>query len=277
MTMRELPLGAGGDSRRAGGAERGVAGGGSPCADALLAQPRVDGRRGCDRYHRRHLRRLDRADRLWDRLGHRRLREPRHRLALHRLASSLTCSRDARTEDRRRPVLPPRPLRRRRGDPQARHRRASRNELARDRARHVERDRDAGPRDSPSVVSPTRSGRSQPVAKERRTSSAPTSPPPCSSGCSATLSSASGGSTPSPHSSSRRSQSRRDWRAGAARAAAPLADRAMSRTWSERVRNPFNWVCNCDPSCWCNTIRWGHVLMWYIPPRFHRFPRDTED
>jgi hypothetical protein len=53
----------------------------------------------------------------------------------------------------------------------------------------------------------------------------------------------------------------------------------MSGAWRERVRNPFNWVCNCDPSCWCNTPRWGHWLMWYIPPRFHRFPpkAKTED
>jgi hypothetical protein len=50
----------------------------------------------------------------------------------------------------------------------------------------------------------------------------------------------------------------------------------MSRTWRERVRNPFNWVCNCDPGCWCNTTRWGHWLMWYIPPSFHRFPSKTE-
>ena len=49
----------------------------------------------------------------------------------------------------------------------------------------------------------------------------------------------------------------------------------MARTVRERIHNPFNWTCNCDPSCWCNTTRWGRALMWYIPPRFHRFPPKT--
>ena len=31
----------------------------------------------------------------------------------------------------------------------------------------------------------------------------------------------------------------------------------MRRSLRERVRNPFEWVCNCDQSCWCNTTRWA--------------------
>jgi hypothetical protein len=50
----------------------------------------------------------------------------------------------------------------------------------------------------------------------------------------------------------------------------------MSRSLRERIHNPLNWTCNCDPSCWCNTTRWGRALMWYIPPRFHRFRRRTD-
>jgi len=46
----------------------------------------------------------------------------------------------------------------------------------------------------------------------------------------------------------------------------------MGRSLRQKIHNPFNWVCNCDPSCWCNTTRWGRALMWYIPPRPHRFP-----
>jgi hypothetical protein len=46
----------------------------------------------------------------------------------------------------------------------------------------------------------------------------------------------------------------------------------MARTLREKIHNPFDWTCNCDPTCWCNTTRWGRALMWYIPPRFHRFP-----
>lgn len=46
----------------------------------------------------------------------------------------------------------------------------------------------------------------------------------------------------------------------------------VSRGVRETIRNPFNWVCNCDPSCWCSKTRWGYWLMYYVPPRFHRFP-----
>ena len=51
----------------------------------------------------------------------------------------------------------------------------------------------------------------------------------------------------------------------------------MGLTLRERIRNPFDWVCNCDPSCWCRTTRWGRALMWYVPPRFHRFPPKPEE
>ncbi|HWM14593.1 MAG TPA: hypothetical protein VNO56_08935 [Gaiellaceae bacterium] len=40
----------------------------------------------------------------------------------------------------------------------------------------------------------------------------------------------------------------------------------------ETIRNPMGWECNCAESCWCRTTRWGHWLMYYVPPRFHRFP-----
>jgi hypothetical protein len=46
----------------------------------------------------------------------------------------------------------------------------------------------------------------------------------------------------------------------------------MKRTVRETIRNPFDWPCNCLPTCWCNTSRLGHAFMFYVPPRFHRFP-----
>jgi len=52
----------------------------------------------------------------------------------------------------------------------------------------------------------------------------------------------------------------------------------MERSLRERVRNPFNWACNCTPDCWCNTTRWGYWLMFYVPPRFHRFsPKERDE
>ena len=51
-----------------------------------MALARLDGRRGRDRDHGRGARRLDRADLVRARLGDRGLRQPGHRLALHRLA-----------------------------------------------------------------------------------------------------------------------------------------------------------------------------------------------
>jgi hypothetical protein len=51
----------------------------------------------------------------------------------------------------------------------------------------------------------------------------------------------------------------------------------MERSLRERVRNPFNWACNCTPDCWCNTTRWGYWLMFYVPPRFHRFSSKKRD
>jgi hypothetical protein len=46
----------------------------------------------------------------------------------------------------------------------------------------------------------------------------------------------------------------------------------MGRSIGEKIRNPFNWTCNCAPECWCQTSRLGWIFMWYVPPRFHRFP-----
>jgi hypothetical protein len=41
------------------------------------------------------------------------------------------------------------------------------------------------------------------------------------------------------------------------------------RAW---IHNPFNWMCDCDPTCWCVRSRLGRAVMWYVPSRFHRRP-----
>ena len=44
------------------------------------------------------------------------------------------------------------------------------------------------------------------------------------------------------------------------------------RPLREVVRNPFGWECHCADECWCQSTRWGYWVMYYVPPRFHRFP-----
>jgi hypothetical protein len=47
-------------------------------------------------------------------------------------------------------------------------------------------------------------------------------------------------------------------------------------TLREKIHNPFNWKCDCDPTCWCVTSRLGRALMWYVPSRFHHRPPRVE-
>ena len=84
---------------------------------ALVAVARLDERRGPRRHRRRHRRRLDRPDRLRPRLRDRGLRQRDHHLALHRPPHVLPRRRATRAEARRRPVLHPRAVRRRRVRP----------------------------------------------------------------------------------------------------------------------------------------------------------------
>jgi hypothetical protein len=57
---------------------------GQASADALVAEPRVDDRRGCGRDHGRRGRLVDRPDRVRARQRDRGLRQRHHRVALHR-------------------------------------------------------------------------------------------------------------------------------------------------------------------------------------------------
>ena len=51
-----------------------------------------------------------------------------------------------------------------------------------------------------------------------------------------------------------------------------LSGRLAAGSLRDKIHNPFDWTCNCDASCWCRTSRLGRAVMWYVPPRFHRFP-----
>jgi hypothetical protein len=41
----------------------------------------------------------------------------------------------------------------------------------------------------------------------------------------------------------------------------------VSRTLVERVRNPRNRECGCDPDCWCRRSALGRAVRWYFPGR----------
>ena len=41
----------------------------------------------------------------------------------------------------------------------------------------------------------------------------------------------------------------------------------MARTVLQRIHNPGNRQCGCDPECWCRTTTWGRALKWWLPPK----------
>lgn len=49
----------------------------------------------------------------------------------------------------------------------------------------------------------------------------------------------------------------------------------MSRVL-QRVHNPRNRNCGCDPQCWCQRTAVGRALRWWFPGRYlglpHRSP-----
>src|SRR5262249_4143870 len=51
--------------------------------------------------------------------------------------------------------------------------------------------------------------------------------------------------------------------------------RGVARVLLERLHNPGAYVCDCVPECWCKRSRIGHLIMWYVPSRFHRRPSDA--
>ena len=42
----------------------------------------------------------------------------------------------------------------------------------------------------------------------------------------------------------------------------------MSRTLVQRIHNPRNLVCGCDPDCWCRRTVIGRAVKWWFPARY---------
>lgn len=41
----------------------------------------------------------------------------------------------------------------------------------------------------------------------------------------------------------------------------------MTRTVLQRVHNPRNRECWCDPECWCRRTALGRAVKWWFPAR----------
>ena len=41
----------------------------------------------------------------------------------------------------------------------------------------------------------------------------------------------------------------------------------MSRTVLEKIHNPRNRTCGCDPDCWCRRTALGRAVKWWFPGR----------
>ena len=41
----------------------------------------------------------------------------------------------------------------------------------------------------------------------------------------------------------------------------------MERSLIQRIHNPRNFVCGCDPDCWCRRTAVGRAVKWWFPAR----------
>jgi hypothetical protein len=42
------------------------------------------------------------------------------------------------------------------------------------------------------------------------------------------------------------------------------------RTLLQRIHNPSNYECGCDPDCWCRRTALGRAVKWWFPARLFR-------
>jgi hypothetical protein len=42
----------------------------------------------------------------------------------------------------------------------------------------------------------------------------------------------------------------------------------MERTLIQRIHNPHNYKCDCDPDCWCRSTALGRAVKWWFPGRY---------
>lgn len=51
----------------------------------------------------------------------------------------------------------------------------------------------------------------------------------------------------------------------------------MGRNLIQRIHNPHNRQCECDPDCWCQRTVLGRAVKWWFPGRYvglhHKNPR----
>ena len=49
----------------------------------------------------------------------------------------------------------------------------------------------------------------------------------------------------------------------------------MARNLLARLHNPGGHPCACLPTCWCKRTKYGYLLRWYTPGRFHDLPKSA--
>jgi hypothetical protein len=49
----------------------------------------------------------------------------------------------------------------------------------------------------------------------------------------------------------------------------------MTRTVVQRIHNPRNRACGCDPECWCQRTRLGRIVRWWFPGRYLGLPHKS--
>jgi len=48
----------------------------------------------------------------------------------------------------------------------------------------------------------------------------------------------------------------------------------MERTVLQRIHNPRNRTCGCDPQCWCRRTAVGRAARWWFPGRRVGLPHE---
>jgi len=51
----------------------------------------------------------------------------------------------------------------------------------------------------------------------------------------------------------------------------------VARSVLQRIHNPHNLVCGCDPDCWCRRTALGRAVKWWVPPRLAHHKSHDQD
>ena len=52
------------------------------------------------------------------------------------------------------------------------------------------------------------------------------------------------------------------------RMGAATAGALSERTLIQRIHNPRNYECGCEPDCWCRRTMIGRAVKWWFPARY---------